>query len=61
MVDADVLMPVVPTFSTSLKPIFSIRLTRSRTGIAPPIQSDQASMLQELACSAPSWRTMSAN
>ncbi len=44
-VKRDVAMPVGPAYSMSTKPVFVSMFRGSRTGIAPPIQSDQASRL----------------
>jgi hypothetical protein len=49
MVKLEVAMLVVPTSSTATKPTVCSNAIRSRTGIAPLIQSDQASRLQTLA------------
>jgi hypothetical protein len=54
-------MPVVPRNSTSLKPEALMTSIRSRTGIAPPTQSDHASRLPETFSGRSALRTISAN
>jgi hypothetical protein len=54
-------MPVVPRNSTSLKPAALIISIRSRTGTAPPTQSDHASRLPAIFSGRSPFRTISAN
>ena len=56
----EVATPVSPTCSTSTNPASRSTVRRSPTGIAPPIQSDQASR-PPAGCGAASSSTMSAN
>ena len=59
-VKREVATPVCPAYSMSMNPTSAIVRRRSRTGIAPPIQSDQASRLLAISAGKPSLRTMSA-
>jgi len=60
-VNFDVVTPVVPANSTSLNPTCSISPTRSRTGTAPPTQSDHAARLFATLPGRSAFRTISAN
>jgi hypothetical protein len=59
-VDCEVVTFVSPAYSTSTKPVLSIRLVRSPTEIAPPIQFDQASRVPHMGPHS-FLRTISAN
>lgn len=60
-VNLEVVTSVVLTYSTRTKPALFITSRRSRTGIAPPIQSDQASRLLATSAGRSSRSTISAN
>lgn len=60
-VKREVATPVGPAYSISMKPVSLSMFRRSRTGIDPPIQSDQASRLLATSRGRSSFRMMSAN
>jgi hypothetical protein len=60
-VNLEVAMPVVPRNSISVKPAVLIMSMRSRTGTAPPTQSDHASRLPATFSGRSPFKTISAN